>query len=249
MKKIAILLLSIVAMSYGVSAQQENIKRVEIKHKGVNEIESSLPVLLRFVDGEDGDIEIKYPASVEEFITVGFDENSDILIIKANGKDLPRKFEDAVNEKQPILVNICASSIKSILNTSDMSIHFNRIEQAEALDIINNLTLTISGEELVATDKFQIYNTGTMTCRIKKMSSECIFATNNMGYLHIEGVAEANHIEYNSVGIDSLDLDVRCAKLQIATTGSGLIKCKGEADDVIVASMGNTTIRLNELNR
>lgn len=249
MKKIAILLLSIVAMSYGVSAQQENIKRVEIKHKGVNEIQSSLPVLLRFVDGQDGDIEIKYPASVEEFITVGFDENSDILIIKANGKDLPRKFEDAVNEKQPILVNICASSIKSILNTSDMSIHFDRLKQAEALDIINTLTLSISGKELEATDKFQIYNTGTMTCRIKKMSSESIFATNNMGYLHIEGVAEAKHIEYNSIGIDSLDLDVTCTKLQIATTGSGLIKCSGVADDVDVVSMGKTTIRLNELNK
>ena len=92
----------------------------------------------------------------------------------------------ALNEKQPIRIEVCSSKIKSILNTSDMSLNIHRDSFANWLEIINTPTLFINGKSLTAKDKIELYNTGTMTSNIKGYTADNLMLTNT-GYLYVKG--------------------------------------------------------------
>lgn len=70
----------------------------------------------------------------------------------------------------------------------------------------------------------------------------------NVGYLFIEGTTTANYIEHNSVGRDNVDLEVACLKLDVTSTGSGVVEYRGTADEVNITSLGQAIIRTLELN-
>ena len=246
MKRITILAIAIIASVASLSAQQEEYKSISLHHKALNEIQSSLPTVINIVDGNEGEISVSYPTSVEELIKVEI--WYDALLIERKDENSTREELKALNEKQPIRIEVCSSKIKSILNTSDMSLNIHRDSFANWLEIINTSTLFINGKSLTAKDKIELYNTGTMTSNIKGYTADNLMLTNT-GYLYVKGKATAKYIEQNSTGIESTDLDVECRKLNITSTGSGVITYRGTADEVDIISTGRASIRTSELNK
>ena len=55
--------------------------------------------------------------------------------------------------------------------------------------------------------------------------------------------------EKQPIRIESTNLDVECRKLNITSTGSGVITYRGTADEVDIISTGRASIRTSELNK
>ena len=70
----------------------------------------------------------------------------------------------------------------------------------------------------------------------------------NTGFLYMRGATTAKSILQNSSGIENSLLNVNCQKLEILSTGKGIIEFHGVADDVTVANMGKATIKTSKLN-
>ena len=152
-----------------------------------------------------------------------------------------------LNQKCHIEVTIPSESLRSITNTSDMNLFFKSGKCADKLQMVNTLTMSIIATEITAESNMEIYNTGTMTMKVDNINTEQLF-TLNTGYLYMRGATTATAILQNSSGIENSLLNVDCQKLEIVSTGEGIIEFHGIADAVTVANMGKAKIKTSKLN-
>lgn len=226
--------------------------RIDIKYattilecEGVTEILSLLPTVVWLTDGKEGHIEISYPEAEAEYLKFLVKNDKILTIGRDPDKNAPKN--TLVTERTPIEVRVSASTLNYILNKSDMSLYIERDAFADKLIIANSSGLFIHADSISA-DIIELLSVGTTTCYVDKWNANSLMLTNT-GALFIKGVANAQKIEHHSAGIDNIELDVACKTLEIVSTGSGVIKYKGSADDVNVTSLGSATIRTSELNK
>ena len=216
----------------------------ELRHSELKELISTLPATVTVTDEDSDIITIAAPTSVFPYLK--FDFRGDSLAI-ASDNDAPNKVMATLNQKCHIEVTIPSQSLRSITNTSDMNLYFESGKCADKLLITNTLTMGIISAEITAESNIEIYNTGTMTMNVDNLNTEQLF-TLNTGYLYMRGATTATAILQNSSGIENTLLDVDCQKLEIVSTGEGIIEFHGIADDVTVANMGKAKIKTSKLN-
>ena len=216
----------------------------ELRHSELKELISTLPATVTVTDEESDIITIAAPTSVFPYLK--FDFRGDSLAIACDN-DAPNKVMATLNQQCHIEVTIPSQSLRSITNTSDMNLYFESGKCANKLLITNTLTMGIISAEITAESNIEIYNTGTMTLKVDNINTEQLF-TLNTGYLYMRGATTANSILQNSSGIENSLLNVDCQKLEILSTGEGIIEFHGIADDVTVANMGKATIKTSKLN-
>ncbi len=216
----------------------------ELRHSELKELISTLPATVTVTDEESDIITIAAPTSVFPYLK--FDFRGDSLAIACDN-DAPNKVMATLNQNCHIEVTIPSQSLRSITNTSDMNLYFESGKCANKLLITNTLTMGIISDEITAESNIEIYNTGTMTLKVDNINTEQLF-TLNTGYLYMRGATTANSILQNSSGIENSLLNVDCQKLEILSTGEGIIEFHGIADDVTVANMGKATIKTSKLN-
>ena len=230
-----------------LSAQGIQEKSLMLHHGSIKEIHSTLPTTITVAnDGSDA-IEIVFPANVEPYLEIEIDKRDDILSFDVIDECITRRELNAVLQKSPIRVRMSTAVLSDILNTSDMSITFEDGSVGEWFQVINTGTLFVNGEVLNAKNKIEYYNTGTFTSQIKSYITDILCLTNT-GFLYTKGTTTAKYVEQTSTGIENTDLVVCCNKLSITSTGSGVIKYKGGADDVEVMSTGRAKIHTSKLN-
>ncbi|MBO5882018.1 MAG: DUF2807 domain-containing protein [Alistipes sp.] len=255
MKKIFFMVLSAVCFMATAQAQKVVIisdedkstieyTETELRHSELKELISTLPTTV-IVTAEDSDIiSIAAPASVFPYLKFDFRDES---LAIACDNDAPNKVMSTLNQNCHIKVTIPSESLRNITNTSDMNLFFENGKCANKLLITNTLTMGIISDEITAESNIEIYNTGTMTLKVDNINTEQLF-TLNTGYLYMRGATTANSILQNSSGIENSLLNVNCQKLEILSTGEGIIEFHGIADDVTVANMGKATIKTSKLN-
>ena len=114
--------------------------------------------------------------------------------------------------------------------------------------MVNTLTMSIIATDITAESNMEICNTGTMTMKVDNLNTEQLY-TLNTGYLYLRGATTATAILQNSSGIENSLLNVDCQKLEIVSTGEGIIEFNGIADAVTVANMGKAKIKTSKLNK
>lgn len=262
MKHIAILFALIAATSTDAWAQdmeQKNITLTTTQTAPVGEIEYKsvtlncdnlhgvvilIPTQLTLAEGNEGEIEVSYPAVEEPYIN--FDVRDGEFIIGRNGHvEIPKN--SVISEHVPIKVKVSSSNIRRILANADSIVTIERDVFNPNLEICNGNALGLNANSITAEQSIEILNTGTLTCDIREWNTK-LLTINNMGYLYIDGSTTANNITHNSMGIDHTELDVECQKLEIVSNGKGLICYSGTADEVNITSMGKALIRTSELN-
>ena len=216
----------------------------ELHHSELKELISTLPATVTVTAEESDIITIAAPTSVFPYLK--FDFRDDSLAI-ASDNDAPNKVMATLNQQCHIEVTIPSQSLRSITNTSDMQLYFESGKCADKLIITNTLTMGIISTEITAESSMEIYNTGTMTMKVDNLNTEQLF-TLNTGYLYMRGATTATSILQNSSGIENSLLNVDCQKLEILSTGEGIIEFHGIADDVTVANMGKAKIKTSKLN-
>ena len=211
----------------------------------ITEILSLLPTVVWLTDGNEGHIEIVYPEAEAEYLKF-IVKNDKILTI---GRDPEKKApkNTLITERTPIEVRVSASTLNCILNKSDMSLYIEHDAFADKLMISNSGGLFIHADSISA-DIIELLSVGTTTCYVDNWNANSLMLTNS-GALYIKGETNAQKIEHHSAGIDNIELNVACKTLDIISTGTGVIKYKGSADDVNVTSLGLATIRTSELNK
>ena len=216
----------------------------ELRHSELKELISTLPATVTITDEESDIITIAAPTSVFPYLK--FDFRDDTLAI-ASDNDTPKKVMTTLNQKCHIEVTIPSESLRCITNTSDMNLYFKSGKCADKLQMVNTLTMSIIATDITAESNIEIYNTGTMTMKVDRLNTEQLY-TLNTGYLYMRGATTATAILQNSSGIENSLLNVDCQKLEIVSTGEGLIEFHGIADAVTVANMGKAKIKTSKLN-
>lgn len=243
----AIALIAIVAHSATLSAQETNKEIISLKPHKIKEIHASLPTNIVITADEDSDISITISTEAIPYVDFDINHTDNVLSIKHSQNYNSREQLASVDPQEPIIIRVPSSSITDIMNTSDMSITFENCNVGNWFQVINTGTMFIHAEALNAKDKIELYNTGTMTSKVKNYNTSILCLTNT-GFLFTDGSTTAKYIEQNSTGIENTDLRIACQKLSITSTGSGVIRYSGTADDVEVASTGKAHIRTSELN-
>lgn len=255
MKKIFIILMSVVCVMTTAQAQEVvNISQVEnhtiayttaeIHQSEIKEFISNLPATVTITDEDSDIIRVAAPTSVFPYLKFDFRDDT-FAIFKDN--DAPNKVISTLNQNCHIEVTIPSESLRSITNTSDMQLYFESGKCADKLLITNTLTMGIITTDITAESSIEIYNTGTMTIKVDNINTKQLF-TLNTGYLYMRGATTAKSVLQNSAGIENSLLNVNCQKLEILSTGEGIIEFHGVADDVTVANMGKATIKTSKLN-
>ena len=255
MRKIFLIALSVVGFVAAAQAQKVvSISKAdnhaieytvtELRHSELKEFISTLPATVTITDEGSDIITIAAPTSVFPYLK--FDFRGDTLAI-ASDNDAPKKVMATLNQKCHIEVTIPSESLRCITNTSDMNLFFKSGKCADKLQMVNTLTMSIIATDITAESNMEIYNTGTMTLKVDNLNTEQLF-TLNTGYLYMRGATTATAILQNSSGIENSLLNVDCQKLEILSTGEGLIEFHGIADDVTVANMGKAKIKTSKLN-
>ena len=216
----------------------------ELHHSELKELTSTLPATVTITDEESDIIRVAAPTSVFPYLKFDFRDDT-FAIFKDN--DAPNKVMSTLNQNCHIEVTIPSKSLRSITNTSDMQLYFVSGKCADKLIITNTLTMGIITTDITAESSMEIYNTGTMTMKVDNLNTEQLF-TMNTGYLYMRGATTAKSVLQNSSGIENSLLNVDCQKLEIVTTGEGIIEFHGVADDVTVANMGKAKIKTSKLN-
>lgn len=217
-----------------------------IEAPGLEEIVSHLPVVVTLVDGSEGHIEVNYPKAEADYLKCRVDDSGRTLIVGRNW-NIEQPKRSLISEHSPVRVTLSVTTLRTITNAGDMSLNIKHDGFAEWLNIINSSTLFINADSISADAKIELVNNGTMTCHVNNWRTENLMLK-NVGYLFIEGTTTANYIEHNSVGRDNVDLEVACLKLDVTSTGSGVVEYRGTADEVNITSLGQATIRTSELN-
>lgn len=255
MRKIFLIALSVVGFVAAAQAQKVvSISKAdnhaieytvtELRHSELKELISTLPATVTITDEESDIITIAAPTSVFPYLK--FDFRGDTLAI-ASDNDAPKKVMATLNQKCHIEVTIPSESLRCITNTSDMNLFFKSGKCADKLQMVNTLTMSIIATDITAESNIEIYNTGTMTMKVDNLNTEQLF-TLNTGYLYMMGATTATAILQNSSGIENSLLNVDCQKLEIVSTGEGIIEFHGIADAVTVANMGKAKIKTSKLN-
>lgn len=255
MRKIFLIALSVVCFVAAAQAQKVvSISKAdnhaieytvtELRHSELKELISTLPATVTITDEESDIITIAAPTSVFPYLK--FDFRDDTLAI-ASDNDAPKKVMATLNQKCHIEVTIPSESLRCITNTSDMNLYFKSGKCADKLQMVNTLTMSIIATDITAESNIEIYNTGTMTLKVDNINTEQLF-TLNTGYLYMRGATTATAILQNSSGIENSLLNVDCQKLEIVSTGEGIIEFHGIADAVTVANMGKAKIKTSKLN-
>ena len=255
MKKIFIILMSVVCVMTTAQAQEVvNISQVEnhtiayttaeIHQSEIKEFISNLPATVTITDEDSDIIRVAAPTSVFPYLKFDFRDDT-FAIFKDN--DAPNKVISTLNQNCHIEVTIPSESLRSITNTSDMQLYFESGKCADKLIITNTLTMGIITTDITAESSMEIYNMGTMTIKVDNLNTKQLF-TMNTGYLYMRGTTTAKSVLQNSSGIENSLLNVNCQKLEILSTGEGIIEFHGVADDVTVANMGKATIKTSKLN-
>lgn len=216
----------------------------ELRHSELKELISTLPATVTVTDEESDIITIAAPTSVFPYLK--FDFRGDSLAI-ASDNDAPKKVMATLNQKCHIEVTIPSESLRCITNTSDMNLFFKSGKCADKLQMVNTLTMSIIATDITAESNMEICNTGTMTMKVDNLNTEQLY-TLNTGYLYMRGATTATAILQNSSGIENSLLNVDCQKLEIVSTGEGIIEFHGIADAVTVANMGKAKIKTSKLN-
>lgn len=247
MRRISLSIALIMASLFSLSAQDADYKSMTLTFAELKEVHATIPTQITIAASDSDAIEVSYPADAEGYIDIFVDKKDSALIIKREKSTIKSRRDLAVSEKRPIRVSIPSSSIRRILNTSDMVLHIENSQFDNWVMIANTGTMGITGEAIEAKTKIEYYNTGTMTNQLKRHDTSMLMLSNT-GFLLTQGETTATHIEQNSTGIENTDLKVSCQKLQVHSTGNGKIRYYGRADSVNVASTGNATIHTSELN-
>ena len=216
----------------------------ELRHSELKELSSTLPATVTITDEESDIITIAAPTSVFPYLK--FDFRGDTLAI-ASDNDAPKKVMATLNQKCHIEVTIPSESLRCITNTSDMNLFFKSGKCADKLQMVNTLTMSIIATDITAESNMEICNTGTMTMKVDRLNTKQLY-TLNTGYLYMRGATTATAILQNSSGIENSLLNVDCQKLEIVSTGEGIIEFHGIADAVTVANMGKAKIKTSKLN-
>ncbi len=255
MRKIFFIVLSVVGFVAAAQAQKVvSISKAdnhaieytvtELRHSELKELISTLPATVTVTDEESDIITIAAPTSVFPYLK--FDFRGDSLAI-ASDNDAPKKVMATLNQKCHIEVTIPSQSLRCITNTSDMNLFFKSGKCADNLQMVNTLTMSIIATDITAESNLEICNTGTMTMKVDNLNTEQLY-TLNTGYLYMRGATTATAIQQSSSGIENSLLNVDCQKLEIVSTGKGIIEFRGIADDVTVANMGKAKIKTSKLN-
>lgn len=255
MKKIFFILMSVVCVMTTAQAQEVvNISQAknhtiayttaEIHQSEIKEFISNLPATVTITDEDSDIIRVAAPTSVFPYLKFDFRDDT-LAIFKDN--DAPSKVMSMLGQLCHIEVTIPSQSLQSITNTSDMQLYFESGKCADKLLITNTLTMGIITTDITAESSIEIYNTGTMTMKVDNLNTKQLF-TLNTGYLYLRGATTAKSVLQNSSGIENSLLNVNCQKLEILSTGEGIIEFHGVADDVTVANMGKATIKTSKLN-
>lgn len=255
MRKIFFIALSVVGFVAAAQAQKVvNISQVEnhtiayttaeIHQSEIKEFISTLPATVTITDEDSDIIRVAAPTSVFPYLKFDFRDDT-FAIFKDN--DAPNKVISTLNQNCHIEVTIPSESLRSITNTSDMQLYFESGKCADKLIITNTLTMGIITTDITAESSMEIYNTGTMTMKVDNLNTKQLF-TMNTGFLYMRGATTAKSVLQNSSGIENSLLNVNCQKLEIVSTGEGIIEFHGIADDVTVANMGKATIKTSKLN-
>lgn len=259
MKKIFLAAIILMASLYNAEAQTQT--RVEIRSVGAGDIEyitkeltcaelheiiTSLPVVLKLVDGPEGNIEVSFPMQEHRHINYNIAEGN-IFIIGRNGHQKPPK-KSILSEETPIYITISASKIGKIHNSSDLVVYVERDSFADELMISNaGYGFFLISDSITAPKQIHVISTGTLTCEVGAWNTEILKISNIGGYLYIKGETPAKSIEHISSGIENTTLAVNCEKLFINTQGDGLITYRGWVDDLVINSNSKTSVRTSEL--
>ena len=216
----------------------------ELHHSELKELISTLPATVTVTDEESDIITIAAPTSVFPYLKFDF-RGDTFAIVPVN--DAPNKVMSTLNQNCHIEVTIPSQSLRCITNTSDMNLFFKSGKCADKLQMVNTLTMSIIATDITAESSMEIYNTGTMTMKVDNLNTEQLY-TLNTGYLYMRGATTATAIQQSSSGIENSLLNVDCQKLEILSTGEGIIEFHGIADDVTVANMGKAKIKTSKLN-
>ena len=255
MKKIFFILMSVAGVMTTAQAQKVvNISAAtnhtieyttaELRQSEIKEFISTLPATVTITDEDSDIIRVAAPTNVFPYLKFDFRDDT-FAIFKDN--DAPNKVISTLNQNCHIEVTIPSKSLRSITNTSDMQLYFVSGKCADKLIITNTLTMGIITTDITAESSMEIYNTGTMTMKVDNLNTKQLF-TMNTGYLYMRGATTAKSVLQNSSGIENSLLNVDCQKLEIITTGEGIIEFHGVADDVTVANMGKAKIKTSKLN-
>ena len=255
MKKIFFILMSVACVMTTAQAQKVvsiskadnhtiEYTTTELHHSELKELISTLPATVTVTDEESDIITIAAPTSVFPYLKFDF-RGDTFAIVPVN--DAPNKVMSTLNQNCHIEVTIPSQSLRCITNTSDMNLFFKSGKCADKLQMVNTLTMSIIATDITAESNMEIYNTGTMTMKVDNLNTEQLF-TMNTGYLYMRGATTAKSVLQNSSGIENSLLNVDCQKLEIITTGEGIIEFHGVADDVTVANMGKAKIKTSKLN-
>ena len=236
-------IVALCAMLQNANAQ-EYVDDTIYQH-GINEIKSVLPATVTITNATDGKIEVSIPESVKEFVSVHC--KNKVLYIERRDNSVTPKQLAPLNEMCRIYVTVASSDITSIWNTSDMSITFADEHCARFLRIFNTSGMFVHGDKVTAEEHIELYNTGTMTSDVKMWNTD-FFVMCNTGFMYTHGATSARHIQQNSTNIENTQLRVECLKLEINSTGTGVIEYIGTADEVNVNSTGDASISTSELN-
>lgn len=247
MKRISLSIALIMASLLSLSAQDADYKSMTLTFAELKEVHATIPTHITIAASDSDTIEVSYPEAAEEHINIFVDKKDSALIIKRDKSNTKSKKNSLVSEKQPIRVRIPSSSIRRILNTSDMILHIENSTFDDWVMIANTGTMGITGEAIVAKTKIEYYNTGTLTNNLTLHDTSMLMLSNT-GFLLTKGETTATYVEQNSTGIENTDLRVSCEKLEINSTGSGKIRYRGSADSVNIASTGSAHICTSELN-
>ena len=238
---LAVMLIS----SLCVAEAQEMTKHIDLSCQRLKEVQSEIPAVVTLVAGDSGEIDVEYPAAVEGYVNIYVKGN--ILYLDRKDDTVTRKQLAPLADGNPVRVRVSSSHIDSVVNTSEMDLVVEDSKFANILTIVNTRTMSVLGEAIEASHEVEIYNTGTMTCRIKQYNTDYLELVNT-GWLYVNGTTTARVVEQQSTGIENTTLKVACKKLDISSTGSGVIIYSGSADDVSVIATGDATIRTSELN-
>ena len=238
---LAVMLIS----SLCIAEAQEMTKHIDLSCQGLKEVQSEIPAVVTLVAGDSGEIDVEYPAAVEGYVNIYVEGN--ILYLDRKDDTVTRAQLAPLADGNPVRVRVSSSHIDSVLNTSDMDLVVEDSKFANILTIVNTRTMSVLGEAIEALHEVEIYNTGTMTCRIKQYNTDYLELVNT-GWLYVNGTTTACVVEQQSTGIENTTLKVACEKLDISSTGSGVIIYSGSADDVSVIATGDATIRTSVLN-
>ena len=220
-------------------------KHIDLSCQRLKEVQSEIPAVVTLVAGDSGEIDVEYPAAVEGYVNIYVKGN--ILYLDRKDDTVTRKQLAPLADGNPVRVRVSSSRIDSVVNTSEMDLVVEDSKFANILTIVNTRTMSVLGEAIEASHEVEIYNTGTMTCRIKQYNTDYLELVNT-GWLYVNGTTTARVVEQRSTGIENTTLKVACKKLDISSTGSGVIIYSGSADDVSVIATGDATIRTSELN-